>query len=85
MTTCNPYRCPPPAPLSALPAVYRELYRTAARLRAWGRLEASHWCDRLAAELLADEYHATADALRDQYTALEAQRAELRALGAVLA
>lgn len=85
MTTCNPYRCPPPAPLSALPATYRELYRTAAALRRWARLEASHWGDRLAAELLAIEYHATADALRDQHTALESQRAELLARGAVLA
>lgn len=83
METCNPYRIA--HPLSALPAAHRELYRTAAALRAWARLEATHWVDRLCATLLADEYQATADATRYAHTELESQRAELLARGAVLA
>ena len=84
LPTCNPYRVAA-APLSALPSAHRELYRTAANLRRWARLEATHWADALCATLLADEYHATADAMRDAHTELESQRADLLARGAVLA
>jgi hypothetical protein len=84
LPTCNPYRIAA-QPISALPAAHRELYRTAANLRRWARLEATHWADALCATLLADEYQGAADALRDQHTELESHRADLLARGAVLA
>lgn len=84
LPTCNPYRTPPPAPLSAVPAAAREMARTADRLRRWGRTEATHWTEALAATLLADEYQAASDCLRDQHTELESSRADLLARGAHL-